>query len=267
MNCTSIYNYNIFQFPVDLNYASVTSRSYPRIFFYFHHGANLNFSKISIQIDIHNSSTSRQSDKKVAMSKKNLVLGTGNADKIAEITLALMTVGLNMDVRSIKEYDPNFNPYETGETLLDNALIKSREAARITGEWTAADDTGLFIDALGGAPGVYSSRYAGEDASYANNRNKALKALEGIPRKKRTARFRCVIALTRDGIDEHFEGAVEGVILDHEIGEKGFGYDSIFFCLELNKTFAEADVEEKNRVSHRGRAVKALAERLKKLIS
>ena len=188
-----------------------------------------------------------------------IVCGTGNRDKIKEIERTLNGLLHDLTLLTVTDFDPGFDPVEDSDTLSENALIKARAAAATSSHWAIADDTGLFIDALGGAPGVHTARYAGPDATYATNRAKALLALKGIPADRRTAQFRTVIALVGDGVEEVFEGRVDGRIADRETGELGFGYDSIFFCDALGKTFAEADLDEKNAISHRGRALKALA--------
>ncbi|PWB75443.1 non-canonical purine NTP pyrophosphatase, partial [candidate division GN15 bacterium] len=137
-----------------------------------------------------------------------------------------------------------------------------------TGLPALADDTGLEVDALGGAPGVYSSRYAGENVTYRENYEKLLREMKGVPADKRTARFRCVVAIawTLDDV-QMAEGVAEGLITEDSIGEKGFGYDPVFYFPPLRKRFSEMTVEEKNRVSHRGNAVRAarnlIAARLK----
>lgn len=150
-------------------------------------------------------------------------------------------------------------PAETGDTLAENALIKARAAFAQTGVTAIADDTGLEVDALGGLPGVRSARFAGPGADYAANLRLLLERLAEVADPLRTARFRCVVALVDDGREATFEGTVEGLITRAPRGFNGFGYDPVFFCPEIGKTFAEAEPEEKHRVSHRGRALRALA--------
>jgi XTP/dITP diphosphohydrolase len=190
------------------------------------------------------------------------VLATRNADKVREIRAIL---GLrDGDLRSLLDYPDFPDIEETGSTLEENALIKAGGGFRMTGAPCLADDTGLEVDALGGAPGVFSSRYAGEGATYADNVRKILLVMKDVPEGKRTARFRCVVALKAEGREELAEGACEGVILTEPRGADGFGYDPVFFVPELGKTLAEMNLSEKNAISHRGRAFRAMAERLKR---
>jgi XTP/dITP diphosphohydrolase len=157
---------------------------------------------------------------------------------------------------------------EDGETFEHNARKKAREVARAKGMPTLADDSGLEVDALGGAPGVYSARYAGEGASDADNNEKLLRALADVPPERRTARFRCALAFADPeghlGGDELVAyGAVEGVIGATPRGEEGFGYDRLFFALGRDETMAEIDPALKNRMSHRARAAEAMRELLR----
>ncbi len=148
---------------------------------------------------------------------------------------------------------------ETGSTFLENALQKALNYARISGLVTLADDSGLEVDALGGAPGVYSSRYAGPNASDRDRIEKLLRDLQGVPRERRTARFRCVIAVaTPEGEACTAQGTVEGLIVDTPRGEHGFGYDPVFYLPDRGRTMAELPPEEKNRISHRARAAQAI---------
>lgn len=157
---------------------------------------------------------------------------------------------------------------ETGLTLEENALLKAEAASSVTGLWAVADDTGLEVSALGGAPGVYSARYAGLDATYADNRKKLLNELEGVSERDRGARFRTVIALVRPGLPpETMTGVVIGSITTSEQGRQGFGYDSIFYVPSEAKTFAQMTVDEKNLVSHRGLALNQLATRLEEILN
>jgi XTP/dITP diphosphohydrolase len=191
-----------------------------------------------------------------------LVLATRNADKVREIRGIL---GLrDGEFESLLDYPDFPDIEETGVTLEENALIKAAAGFRMTGIPCIADDTGLEVDALGGAPGVYSSRYAGENATYADNVRKILQAMKEVPDGKRSARFRCVVALKAGSREEWVEGACEGVILTQPRGGGGFGYDPVFFVPEIGKTLAEMTLTEKNAVSHRGRAFRAMAEKLKR---
>ena len=189
---------------------------------------------------------------------KRLVIGTNNVHKAREIKQILGS--FYDEILSLKEAGIELEVEEDGETLEENAVKKATEAAKIAGCDTLADDTGLMVDALGGAPGVYSARYAGEDVSYEDNNKKLLKELDGI--EDRNAKFVCVMALIKDGKVITAKGEVPGIITTELIGEQGFGYDPLFFSTELNKTFAQASAEEKNTISHRARALGALKEKL-----
>ena len=151
---------------------------------------------------------------------------------------------------------------ETGTTLLENSLIKARSVHQITGFPSLADDTGLEVDTLDGAPGVYSARFAGKNPTYEDNVNKLLSKLEGVSAEKRTARFRTIIAFV-DGRRELFaEGIIEGLITVEPCGHEGFGYDPIFLPKTESKTFAEMSQERKNQISHRGRALVKMQKKL-----
>ncbi len=155
---------------------------------------------------------------------------------------------------------------EDGETLVDNALKKAQTSFQYTHISSIADDTGLEVDQLNGAPGVRSSRFAGEGVSYRDNNEKLLRLLEGVPREKRTARFRCVVAFVGGNGEHWVEGVCEGLILPEYRGDGGFGYDPIFYVPEKEKTFAEMSPEEKNAISHRGKAFRLMAEWLKNVL-
>lgn len=185
-----------------------------------------------------------------------LVLATNNKDKIREIKLLLDD--LPVTVLTADDFLEFPDPEETGATFEENARLKANVIAEFTGHAALADDSGLEVDALNGAPGVYSSRYAGEDGSYKNNNRKLLQELQGVPHEKRTARFRCVIAIDwGDGETEVCEGKAEGFITEDVAGREGFGYDPVFFHPPANKRFSEMTLEEKNRISHRGLALQA----------
>ncbi len=188
-------------------------------------------------------------------------LATLNRHKVQEISEILRDVGV--ELRSAADF-PGFEaPEENAPDLDGNALIKARALAVFTGLPSIADDTGLEVDALGGAPGVYSARYSGPGATYQSNVEKLLREMAGVPQNRRTARFRCAIALCEPGGDEHlFEGKVEGVITATPSGEGGFGYDPVFRPEGFDRTFAELDSDEKNRISHRGRALEKLKDHL-----
>lgn len=184
----------------------------------------------------------------------NLIIASNNEHKISEIKTILN--GHFDRMLSLKEAGINCDPEENGKTFLENALIKVNEIAKHTRCAVLADDTGLCVDALNGEPGVKSARYAG-DHDNAANRAKLLKELNG--HTNRSAHFATAIALRYpDGKVITAQGRVDGYILEHEDGANGFGYDSLFFCIEIGKSFGEASNSEKNSVSHRGRALQNL---------
>ena len=189
-----------------------------------------------------------------------LAIATNNQHKLQEIRAIL---GDSFEeLLSLKDLGIDVDVEETGTTLEENAIIKARAILALSGIATLADDTGLMVDALNGAPGVYSARYAGEEHNDAKNRALLLKNLNGV--KDRSAHFATVIALCYpDGKTLTASGRVNGEILMSERGTEGFGYDSLFFSTELGKTFAEATQAEKNSVSHRGRALRAMLELVK----
>lgn len=185
---------------------------------------------------------------------RRIIIGTRNAGKIHEIQMALADLpvavtGLpNKDIPDVEE---------TGTTFQENAILKARYYSQHTGEYCLADDSGLEVDAIGGEPGVYSARYAGEGASDADNNNKLLMILKDVPPVKRTARFRSVLAMFGpDGSLLLADGVCEGLILNEVRGTGGFGYDPLFYMADQGKTLAEMSVEEKNRISHRGNALR-----------
>lgn len=189
---------------------------------------------------------------------RELVLASGNAGKLAEIARLLEPLGLVIRTQTEFGITP---PEETGLSFIENAILKARHAARLSGLPALADDSGLEVDFLNGAPGIYSARYAGEDGNDAANNHKLLGALEGVPAGQRSARFRCVIALLRHAEDPMplvATGTWEGRILEAPRGEGGFGYDPLFLPAGLERTAAELGKAEKNRLSHRGQALQAL---------
>lgn len=198
-----------------------------------------------------------------------LVLATENKDKAREISAIIsgQSHPLKLDLRLLSYY-PNISlPPETGATYLENATVKATYVARETRQWTLGDDSGLEIDALNGAPGLYSSRFAGEGVSYADNRKKVLELLSELPKEKRCARFVCTVVLASpDGTSESAVGVCEGRISSHKADSSiaGFGYDPIFYPLQYDKTFSDCSSAEKNKISHRGHAVLAAIEILKK---
>ncbi len=195
--------------------------------------------------------------------KRKIVIATGNAHKKMEIAAIVAELGLPLEIVEPGVDLPEVD--EDGDTLEYNALKKAREVAEATGMPALADDTGLEIDALGGAPGHHAARWAGPECVAADNVAKALRELGGVPEAERTARFRCVMALVDpSGAAEPLvaEGRVEGRIAEALSGEGGFGYDPIFYLPEQGCTLAELGEAEKNRLSHRFRALAALGELL-----
>jgi len=189
----------------------------------------------------------------MASARPRLLLATRNRDKVEEIREAL--AGLEIDLLTVDELGPLPEVIEDQETLKGNAIKKAATLASLSGLLSLADDTGLEVDALNGAPGVYSSRYSGENATYAENVTRLLSELEGIRPAERTARFRCVIAIADARGVETVDGVCEGLIIDEPRGTGGFGYDPVFMVPDTGKTMAELSMAEKNRISHRGRAL------------
>lgn len=186
---------------------------------------------------------------------KELVIATGNQGKLAEIREALQ--GLPYKVLSAAELGGLPEVVEDGETLLANAQKKARSAAKATGFLALADDTGLEVDALEGAPGVYSARYAGEGCSYDDNNKKLLSELARAGSKDRKATFRTVMVLAEPaGREDWVAGSIRGEIGRELQGNQGFGYDPVFYLPDRRKTFAELSISEKNQISHRGQALK-----------
>lgn len=192
-----------------------------------------------------------------------LVLATANPDKAAEIARILADAGLGVDLVPRPTDVPEVD--ETGDTLVENARLKATTLAAATGLPAVADDTGLAIDALDGAPGVFSARFAGPDATDADNRALALARLAGVEADRRTARFTTVaVVCWPDGRELVAEGSVEGVVTAAARGVGGFGYDPVFAPTEGDgRTFAEMSAAEKHAISHRGRAFRTLAEGLR----
>ena len=195
-----------------------------------------------------------------------LVLASGKKGKLAEFQRLLD--GLDVQIHSMKEYPEIGEIVEDGSTFAENALIKARAVCKATGKPAMADDSGLAVDALNGAPGIYSARFAGEQRSDADNNAKVLRLMETVADADRTARFFCVIAIVLpDGREYTVEGTCEGTILHALRGEGGFGYDPLFYVESMNKTFAELTMEEKNRISHRGHANRKAVEIIRGLKS
>jgi XTP/dITP diphosphohydrolase len=191
---------------------------------------------------------------------QHLSVATRNAHKTREIQRIL---GADFAVSDLSAYPETPETVESGKTFEENAVLKATAAARQLPGLVVADDSGLEVDALGGAPGIYSARYAGQNATDRQNIDKLLAELARIERAKRSARFRCVIALAREGkLLGTFEGVVEGVVVDSPRGTSGFGYDPLFMPNGFGKTFGQLSPTEKDRVSHRARALEKLRVRL-----
>jgi XTP/dITP diphosphohydrolase len=192
---------------------------------------------------------------------KRLVVATSNVGKLREFRSLL--AGLPYELSSLAELGLP-SPAETGSSFQENAALKARHAAASSGFAAVADDSGIEVDALGGAPGIHSARYAGAGADDGANNAKLMTALRGVPREQRRARYRCALVLveTLDAAPLTAEAAWEGLILDAPRGSGGFGYDPYFWLPELDKTAAELTPEEKNRLSHRGKAMRELREAL-----
>jgi len=193
---------------------------------------------------------------------QKIVLASNNKGKLREFNDMFSNMSINVMPQSefnIEEID------ETGLTFVENAILKARNAALHSGLPAIADDSGIEVDALQGAPGIYSARFAGVDASDTDNLNKLLQALEGIPAEQRTARFQCLLVYMRHENDPTpviCQGTWEGKILEAPQGDNGFGYDPVFFVPEHQCSSAELSKEVKNKLSHRGKALKLLATQL-----
>ena len=193
--------------------------------------------------------------------KGRIVFATGNVGKMREIRMIMEDMG--MEILSMKEIGINPDIVEDGTTFTENAIIKAKAVAALTDAIVLADDSGLEIDALNKEPGIYSARYMGEDTSYRIKNANLIERLEGVPDEKRTARFVCAIAaVLPDGELLTTLGTVEGRIGYEEKGANGFGYDPIFFLPEFGCTSAELTDEQKNEISHRGKALRAMKELL-----
>lgn len=190
--------------------------------------------------------------------RRTLVLATNNSGKVQELARLLAALPLEV-ISASQALGKPFHVDETGSSFRDNAVLKARAAAEATGHWALADDSGLEVDALGGRPGVWSARYAGEGASDADNNARLLQELSGVEHAARTARFRCVIALAKPGGQvETVSGEAEGLILQSPRGDAGFGYDPLFEVPRLGLTFAELTGPQKDALSHRGQALEKL---------
>ena len=195
-----------------------------------------------------------------------IILATRNQHKTKEIKKILADP--QIEILTLKDFPDVSEVEETGKTLEENAILKAVVVYNATGIPALADDSGLEVDILDGAPGVMSARFAGPGCSYEDNNLKLLGLLKGIPEERRGASFRCVVALALSSDDIRVvEGRVRGFITHKEIGENGFGYDPVFFYPELDKTFAKLKPEEKNRISHRGIAFRKAIELINKIMS
>ena len=194
---------------------------------------------------------------------KKIVIATSNKHKVSEISVKIQP--FFDEILSLADFPEIGEIVEDGNTIEENSFIKSRASFDHAKIASVADDTILEVDALNGAPGLYTARYAGENATYEENMTKLLSKLDGIEDKFRTARFRTIISFV-DGINDfHVEGTIEGKILNKRIGNKGFGYDPIFLSKEFNISLAEMDNSLKNRVSHRGIAIDKFIKKIKSI--
>lgn len=190
-----------------------------------------------------------------------LIIATGNEDKVREIDEILE--GTGFEAISMKQAGFNPDIVEDGTTFEENALKKAMAVHELSGEYVMADDSGLCIDALDGAPGIYSARFCGENSTYEEKFRKIFEMLADVPEDKRTAQFVCAIAVVKpDGTSFTVRGECRGVLHEKPVGENGFGYDPIFYVPEFGMTTAQMDPEVKNSISHRGRALRAMVEKL-----
>ncbi len=193
---------------------------------------------------------------------KKLIFATGNEGKMKEIRMILGDLGY--EIQSMKEAGIDIDIVEDGKTFEENAIIKAKAISEVAGCVVLADDSGLEVDAMDKMPGIYSARYLGEDTPYSVKNQTIMDNLAGLPDEKRTARFVCAIAAAfPDGRVVTKRGTIEGIIGYEERGENGFGYDPIFFVPEYGKTTAELSPEEKNKISHRGKALEMMKEELR----
>ena len=190
-----------------------------------------------------------------------LIIATGNEDKVREIDEILEGTGFEAISMEQAGFDPDI--VEDGTTFEENALKKAMAVHELSGEYVMADDSGLCIDALDGAPGIYSARFCGEDSTYEEKFKKIFEMLADVPEEQRTAQFVCAIAVVRpDGASFTVRGECRGVLHEKPMGENGFGYDPIFYVPEFGMTTAQMEPEVKNSISHRGRALRAMVEKL-----
>ena len=197
--------------------------------------------------------------------KKEILLATRNKGKVREFREALK--GLEVQIRSLTDFPNPPEIEEDGRTFAENALKKARFYSKLYGRITLSDDSGLEVDVLKGAPGVYSARYSGKGASDSTNNQKLLKELERVSLSRREARFKCSIAIVSpDAREAIVEGACKGRIGFKEVGKRGFGYDPLFILPQYGKTMAQLTLSEKNRISHRGKALRKLRKIMKNFL-
>ena len=195
---------------------------------------------------------------------KKIVIASSNKHKISEISIKIQP--FFNEILSLTDFPEIGEIIEDGNTIEENSFIKSRTAFEYTKIASIADDTILEVDALNGDPGLFTARYAGENATYEENMTKLLESLDGIEDSYRTARFRTIISYVDGKDDFHVEGSIEGKILNNRVGNNGFGYDPIFYSAELNLSLAEMDSDQKNKISHRGLAIKKFVSKIQQLI-
>ena len=195
---------------------------------------------------------------------KKIVIASSNKHKISEISIKIQP--FFDEILSLTDFPEIGEIIEDGNTIEENSFIKSRTAFEHTKIASIADDTILEVDALNGDPGLFTARYAGENATYEENMTKLLERLDCIEDSYRTARFRTIISYVDGKDDFHVEGSIEGKILNTRVGNNGFGYDPIFYSTELNLSLAEMDSDQKNKISHRGLAIKKFVSKIQQLI-
>lgn len=195
---------------------------------------------------------------------KKIVIASANNHKVSEISIKIQP--FFDQILSLADFPEIGEIIEDGNTIEENSFIKSKAAFKYTKIASVADDTILEVDALNGDPGLFTARYAGENATYEENMTKLLEQLDGIEDSARTARFRTIISYVNGEDDFHVEGIIEGKILNNRVGNNGFGYDPIFYSTEFNLSLAEMDSDLKNRISHRGLAIEKFVSKIKKLV-
>jgi len=195
---------------------------------------------------------------------KKIVIASANNHKVSEISIKIQP--FFDQILSLADFPEIGKIIEDGNTIEENSFIKSKAAFEYTKIASVADDTILEVDALNGDPGLFTARYAGENATYEENMTKLLEQLDGIEDSARTARFRTIISYVNGVDDFHVEGIIEGKILNNRVGNNGFGYDPIFYSTEFNLSLAEMDSDLKNKISHRGLAIEKFVSKIKKII-